>query len=84
MDQRMWFTEHIDVMVGRALAMLGRKSLGALCGLLFMKYMLTRLSKWSKSLFRLELRGLVWTDFPPYEDRCALIHILIHFPRGAS
>jgi hypothetical protein len=55
------------------------------CGLLFMMYLhVNRVERVQRTFIRFALRCLGWTDLhdlPPYDDRCALLHIDTLFKR---
>jgi hypothetical protein len=60
---RLWFVQNWNTQVA--------------CGTRFMMFVLTEWNEWN-AFIRYALRGLGWTDkhdLPPYEDRCALLHL---------
>jgi hypothetical protein len=75
MDEKMTFSEHVDVMVAKAFAMLGfirRLSLEFRGDFRFM------MERVQRRFIRYALLGLGWTDMhdlPPYEDRCILLYL---------
>jgi hypothetical protein len=81
MDQRMCFTEHLNVM-------LIRRASGKFRDPYTLKALWCAQTLNMRVMFGLEgqfirfaLRGLGWTDLPPYEDICALLHIDTLFKR---
>jgi hypothetical protein len=103
MNEKMIFSEDVDVMVAKAFAILGfirRLSLefkdpytlkSSYTSLIlpkleyascvwnpFYDVHFDRVERMQRRFIRYALRGLGWTDMhnlPPYEDRCALLHL---------